>query len=109
MSQRDSGRPLTTEGRIRSQVSPCEFVVDKVALGEVFFRVLRFSPVIVTLPVFPAHIRLQIALTRRTIVRYLGTFKTVMVFRKSGKFQNSNGLSEIWALWMEKYFKYFVI
>jgi len=86
MSQRVSGRPLTAEGRIRSQVSPWDFVVNKVALGEVFLRVLLFSPVIVTLRVSNVHIRLQIAFTRRTNVRILGTFKTVMSFRKSGKF-----------------------
>jgi len=86
MSHRASGRPITAEGRIRSQVRPCEFVVDRVALGEVFLRVPRFPPLIITLPVFHTNIRLQIALTRRTNVRNLGTFKTVMPFRKSGSF-----------------------
>jgi hypothetical protein len=86
MSQRVSGRPLTAEVQIRSQVSPWKFVVNKVALGEVFFRVLLFSPVIITLRVSNAHIRLQIALTTRTNVRNLGTFKTVTPFRKSGNF-----------------------
>ena len=80
-------RPLTAEGRIRSQVSSCEFVLDKMAVGEVFLQVLRFSPVIITLPVFHAHICLQIALTRRTNVRNLGIFKTIMAFRKSGSFR----------------------
>jgi hypothetical protein len=40
MAQAVSRRPLTAEARVRSG-----FVVDKVALGEDFPRVLRFSPV----------------------------------------------------------------
>jgi hypothetical protein len=31
------------EARVRSEVSPCGNVVDKVTLGQVFPRVLRFS------------------------------------------------------------------
>jgi len=42
MAQVVSRRPLTTEARVRARVG---FVVDKVALGQVFLRVLRFSPV----------------------------------------------------------------
>jgi hypothetical protein len=64
MSQRVSGRPLAPEGRILSQVSQCDFVVGKVALGENFLRVLRFSPIIITLPLFHVHIRLNIAVIR---------------------------------------------
>jgi hypothetical protein len=41
MAQAVSRRPLTTAAR----VSPMGFVVDKVALGQVFLRVLRFSRV----------------------------------------------------------------
>jgi len=40
------------------------FVVDKVALGQVFLRVLRYSPVSIILPIF--HIHLHVALTERT-------------------------------------------
>jgi hypothetical protein len=37
MAQAVSRRPLTTDARVRSRVSPCGiFVVDKVALGQVF-------------------------------------------------------------------------
>jgi hypothetical protein len=45
MSQAVSRRPLIAKARVRALVSPCGFVVDKVALGYVFLRVLRFSPV----------------------------------------------------------------
>jgi hypothetical protein len=41
MAQAVSRRSLTAEVRVRSRGS----VVDKVALGQVFLRVLRFSPV----------------------------------------------------------------
>jgi hypothetical protein len=37
--------PLTADARVRSRVSPYDFVVDKVALTEVLLRALRFSPV----------------------------------------------------------------
>jgi hypothetical protein len=41
-----SRRPLTSEAWVRSRgQSMWEYVVDKVALGQVFPRVLRFSPV----------------------------------------------------------------
>jgi hypothetical protein len=42
MAQVVSRRPLTAEARVRVHVG---FVVDKVVLGQVFLRVLRFSPV----------------------------------------------------------------
>jgi hypothetical protein len=42
MAQEVSLRPLTAEARVRDRVG---FMVDKVALGQVFFRVLRFPPV----------------------------------------------------------------
>jgi hypothetical protein len=45
MAQAVSRRPPIAEARVRSRVSPCGFVVDKEALGQVFLRVLRFSPV----------------------------------------------------------------
>jgi hypothetical protein len=43
MAQAVSRRPPTAEARVRSV--HVGFVVDKVALGQVFLRVLRFSPV----------------------------------------------------------------
>jgi hypothetical protein len=46
MAQAASHRPLTAEARVRSRgQSMWDFVVDKVAFGQVFPRVLRFSPV----------------------------------------------------------------
>jgi hypothetical protein len=45
MAQVVSRWPLTAETRVRSRSVHVEFVVDKVALGQVFPRVLRFSPV----------------------------------------------------------------
>jgi hypothetical protein len=45
MAQAVSRRPPTAEARVRSRVSPWGFVVDKVALGQVFPRVLPFFSV----------------------------------------------------------------
>jgi hypothetical protein len=45
MAQAVSSRPLTAEARVRSGSVHVRFVVDKVALRQVFPRVLRFSPV----------------------------------------------------------------
>jgi hypothetical protein len=50
MAQAVSRRPLTAEAWVRSRVSHVGFVVDKVAVGQVFPRVLRFSPVSFILP-----------------------------------------------------------
>jgi hypothetical protein len=43
MAQAVSRRSLTAAARVRAQVNPVGFVVDKVALGQVSLRVLRFS------------------------------------------------------------------
>jgi hypothetical protein len=54
MAQAVSRRPPTAEARIRSLESVhVGFVVDKVALGQVFLRVPRFSPVSITPPMAP--------------------------------------------------------
>jgi hypothetical protein len=45
IAQAVSHRPLTAAAWISARVNPVGFVVDKVALGQVFLRVLRFSPV----------------------------------------------------------------
>jgi hypothetical protein len=43
MVQADILRPLTAESRVRVRLSPCGMcVVDRVALGRVFLRLLRF-------------------------------------------------------------------
>ena len=58
-------------------------VMDKVALGQGFFRVLRFYPVNIIPPILHTHLHLHVALTRRTNGRILGTFEKAVVFRKS--------------------------
>jgi hypothetical protein len=56
MVQAISRRPLTAAAWIRAQVNPVGFVVDKVALGQVFPLVLRFSPVNI-IPPWASHFR----------------------------------------------------
>jgi hypothetical protein len=53
MAQAVSRRPLTSAARFRARVNPVGFVVDKVALGQAFLRVLRFSPVNIIPPWAP--------------------------------------------------------
>jgi hypothetical protein len=53
MAQEVNRRPLTAAAWVCAQVSLVGFVVDKVALGQVFFRVLRFSPVNIIPPWAP--------------------------------------------------------
>jgi hypothetical protein len=45
MAQAVSRRPLTAAAWVRAQVNRVGFVMDKLALGQVFLRVIRFSPV----------------------------------------------------------------
>jgi hypothetical protein len=45
MAQVVSRRPLTAEARVSAWSIHVGFVVDKVALGQVFLRVLPFPPV----------------------------------------------------------------
>jgi hypothetical protein len=45
MAQAVSRRPVTAEAGVRSRVVHVGHVVDKVALGQVFIPVFRFSPV----------------------------------------------------------------
>ena len=40
-----SYRPVTAEARVRSQASPCGFLIDKVEQENVFLRVYYFSAV----------------------------------------------------------------
>jgi hypothetical protein len=53
MAQAVNRRPVTAAAWVRAQVNPVGFVVDKVALGQVFLRVLRFSPVNIIPPCAP--------------------------------------------------------
>jgi len=61
------------------------FVVDMVVLGQVFLRVLRYSPVSTILPMF--HIHLHVTLTEKTNGRSLGTSQ-----KKQYSFGNRTGL-----------------
>jgi hypothetical protein len=44
MAETVSGRPFTAEDWVRARVINVGYVVDKVALRQVIFRVLRISP-----------------------------------------------------------------
>ena len=57
------------------------FVVDK---GQFFFSVLQFSPVSIIPLMVRTHLNLNTAVIRRTSGRSGGTFKTAMLFGKSG-------------------------
>jgi hypothetical protein len=59
------------------------FVVDKVALGQGFLRVLRFSHLSVILPTFRSYFHLHVILTKIN-ERTLGGFQNAMLYRKSG-------------------------
>jgi len=69
------------------------FVVDTVALGQVFIPVLRFPPVSIIPSVLHTRLHVHVAVTRRTNMRSLGTF------------QNSSAVSAMGERWIEKYSK----
>jgi hypothetical protein len=71
------------------------YVVDKVAFGRVFLRVLRFLPVTVISPVLHSHLHLRVALTTQTKGRI------------PGNLQRSSVLLEIGKHRIEKYFQNF--
>jgi hypothetical protein len=56
MAQAVSRQPLTTMAWVCAQVNPVGFVVDKVALGQFFLRVLRLSFVNI-IPPWAPHFR----------------------------------------------------
>jgi hypothetical protein len=56
------------------------FVVDRVALGQVFHRVPWFSSVSIIPPVLHIHLHLHVALTRRTNGRSLGNLQKKYLF-----------------------------
>jgi hypothetical protein len=60
---------------LNPEVSPCEFLVGKVALWQVSLPVLRFSLVIIIPPTFHTHLYLNITIIRRTSGRSLGTLR----------------------------------
>jgi hypothetical protein len=58
------------------------FVVNKVAMGCVFLRLLQYISIDIIPPMFHTHS--HVTLTRRTNGRGLGTFQKATLFRKSG-------------------------
>jgi hypothetical protein len=60
------------------------FVMDKVALGQDFFCVLRFSPVSIIPPVLHTHTYVHVVLIRRTNGRSVGPFKKQCSFGNRG-------------------------
>jgi len=51
------------------------FVMDRVTLGLVFLRVLRFPPVSISPPILHTHVHRNTVLIGRTSERSVGTFK----------------------------------
>ena len=61
------------------------FVVIKLAMGQVFLRVLLLSPINTIPAMVHTHLNLHAALIRRTNRQSLGTFKSAVISRKAGK------------------------
>ena len=70
-----SRRPLNGDVPVRFQVSPREICSGQVGLGQVFLRVLPFSPVSIIPFMLHAHFYRHVAVKRRTNGRNLGTFR----------------------------------
>jgi len=66
-------------------------VADKVALGQVSVRVLRFFPVSVIAPTLHAHLHVNTAAVRRTS------------WRRPGTFTQSDALAVIGEQWIRKF------
>jgi len=60
MAQAVRWQPVTAGARFQSQARPCEIVVDRVALRQVFLSVLQF-PLSVSFRQCPTHIYLSIS------------------------------------------------
>jgi len=61
------------------------FVLDEVAMGQVFLCILQFSIVYKISPKFHTHLHLHVALTSRTNERSLGTFQNQRCFGNPGE------------------------
>jgi hypothetical protein len=68
------------------------FMVDKVALCQVFLRVLWFFPGIIASRTLQTLLHVHVAFTRRTNGRCLGTF------------QKAHALTEVGERWVDKYY-----
>jgi hypothetical protein len=66
------------------------FVADKVAVEEIFLRILRFSPVSNISPMLHIHLHLHVTLARSTNGRSLGTFQKAMLYRQSESIGQKN-------------------
>ena len=94
MAQAVRRRPLTSEARVRSQVSPCEMCAGQSGTETGFSPSTSVSPRHCHATNTPTHLRLHVALSKRTNGRSLGTSK-------------SNALSDVEELWLETSFQFF--
>ena len=76
--------PLTEEKLLHSTSFHVRFVVNKVALGQVYPQVLQFATASNIPVMFHIHLHLHTALTTKTNGRSLGTLQKAMLFPKSG-------------------------
>ena len=74
------------------------FVVNKMALWQVFFRVLQFYPLRIIPTKLYTHLHLCFAFTRKTNGSSLGTFQEVKFFRKCGTIGYKNRLTLIFSV-----------
>jgi hypothetical protein len=85
MAQAVSRRPLTAAAWVRAQGNPVRFVVDKVALGQVFLRFLRFYPVSIIPPRAPLFRKLKFFLSFIHLPLHSSSSKDGQKVRKSGR------------------------
>jgi hypothetical protein len=83
MAQSFNCRPLTAVVRVRSQSSPRRIVVDRVALEQVYLRVLGFSLVSIISSMLLIHFHINNTFVRRTSGPSIGTLKKIIVLRKT--------------------------
>jgi hypothetical protein len=68
-------------------------MMEKMTVGQIFLRVLRFLPVSIIAPGIRTHLSLQVFHSRRTDGRSLRCFQKAMLFRQSERIiQKSTGL-----------------
>jgi hypothetical protein len=70
------------KARVRSLVSPCEILMDKMVLEQVFLRILRFSPAIVISAMLLTRLHSHVTLNRTT--GSMGNVQKVVLFCKAG-------------------------